>query len=406
MTTTEHRPRLIDGDRALARLRALIEQESPTGDAPGIEACLQLIEAWVEPLLGRAGERRVVDGVTHLFWPAVAPSATLLLCHVDTVWPRGTLAGWPVTERDGRLTGPGAFDMKAGIVAAIDAIELLADRSTVSLLITSDEEQGSLTSRALVEEAASRAEAVLVMEPSLDGAVKIARRGGSIYRLVAEGVAAHAGLEPELGANALIEIAHQVLAVGQIADAAVGTTVTPTVASAGTTVNTVPAHAELRLDVRAWTVEELERVDERIRAIQPVDERVRLHLHGGINRPPLEEARALALFSLACEVAASARLPPVECAAVGGASDGNFTGALGIPTLDGLGPLGHGAHAPHEWVDPVSMSERSVLVAGLIERIAKDPARSSQTSPPATPTTHPSPDATIDHRGATAHDQF
>lgn len=387
MTTTGHRLHRIDRDRSAGRLRSLVEQESPTGDTAGIAACLRLIDDWVGPLLGRQGGRRIVDGVEHLYWAAERRPAVLLLCHVDTVWPRGTLAAWSGTEQEGRLTGPGAFDMKAGIVAAIDAIELLTDRSAVSLLITSDEEQGSMTSRALVEEAAALAEAVLVMEPSLDGALKIARRGGSMYRIVAHGVAAHAGLEPEVGANALIEIAHQVLAVGAIADTAAGTTVTPTVASAGTTVNTVPAHAELRLDVRAWSVEELERVDRRIQAIEPVDERVRLTVHGGINRPPLEQERAAGLFSLACEVASAEGIPSLRSAAVGGASDGNFTGAIGIPTLDGLGPLGHGAHAPHEWVDLASMAERSVLVAGLVERIAEaasppDPARTSTPTAP------------------------
>ncbi|QHC61195.1 M20/M25/M40 family metallo-hydrolase [Rathayibacter sp. VKM Ac-2760] len=376
------------------RLRTLVETESPTGHREGIATCLDLIDSWASPALGRLGERRTVDGVDHLYWPAAGTPTVLLLAHVDTVWPINTIAERPYLEQAGRAIGPGTFDMKAGIVAAIGALEQLADTGHVSLLVTSDEEKGSLTSRALVEEAAGLVDAVLVPEPSLDGALKIARRGGSIYRIVFEGVAAHAGLEPELGANALIELAHQVLAVGRAADAGCGTTVSATVARAGTVVNTVPADAELHLDVRAWTTSELERVHRQLSALDAVDPRVTVTVHGGINRPPLEQERALGLLGLAKRVAEREGLPPVEGVPVGGASDGNFTGALGIATLDGLGPLGAGAHAPHEWVDLASMHERTQLLAGLLRELA----------PPTTPARPvPVPTAgTPDHRTTAA----
>lgn len=360
-----------DDQRSADRLRQLVETESPTGHDAGIRDCLDLIDDWASPAMGTRGQRRIVDGVEHLYWPAREPDGVLLLGHIDTVWPLGTLDDWAYTEHDGRMTGPGVFDMKSGLVAAVDALELLCDTDRVAFLVTADEEQGSKTSRNLVEEAARAVRAVLVIEPSLDGALKVARRGGSIYRIAFEGIAAHAGLEPELGANALIEASHQVLAVGLIANDAVGTTVTPTVTRAGSTVNTVPANAEVHLDVRAWSVDELERVNCRLAALTTVDPRVTMTVHGGINRPPLEESAALGLFALAQEVAAEVGLPPLTCASVGGASDGNFTAALGIPTLDGLGPLGAGAHARGEWVDLASMDERAVLIAGLVRRIAQ-----------------------------------
>jgi glutamate carboxypeptidase len=361
----------LDSRRSAARLRQLVETESPTGHPAGIRACFDLIDEWTRLAMGGPGQRRIVDGVEHLYWPAREPGGVLLLGHVDTVWPLGTLDDWAYTERDGRVSGPGVFDMKSGLIAALDALELLGDTGQVALLVTSDEEKGSLTSRALLEDAARASRAVLLMEPSLDGALKVERRGGSMYRIDFDGVAAHAGLEPELGANALIEASRQVLAVGGIADDANGTTVTPTVMKAGSTVNTVPASAELHIDVRARSVAELERVDRKLRALDTTDPKVTRTVHGGINRPPLEARSSRGLFALAQEVAAELGLPPLRKASVGGASDGNFTGALGIPTLDGLGPLGAGAHARGEWVDLASMSERALLIAGLVRRITQ-----------------------------------
>lgn len=353
------------------RLRLLVETESPTGYARGIAQCHQLLDAWVAPLLGREAERRIIGGVEHLYWPSRRRDGVLLLGHTDTVWPLGTLDRIPYAVRDGRATGPGTFDMKAGLVAVVGALESLAEGGVgldgISLLVTADEETGSLTSRPLIEEAALDAAAVLIAEPSLAGAAKVARRGAGIYRLEAIGKAAHAGLEPELGANALIEISRQILRMIAAADPGLGTTVTPSVSRSGSTVNTVPDTAEVHVDVRAWTLGELERVDRVMRALCPADAEVSLVLSGGINRPPLQRDRAQALYERARSVAASLGLPPLECAEVGGGSDGNFTAALGIPTLDGLGPLGDGAHANHEWVELASIVERSRLIAGLVE---------------------------------------
>lgn len=361
---------------AESRLRRLVETESPTGHRVGIGACFDLVESWIAPVLGRAGTRRIVDGVEHLSWRAPRDGGILLLGHMDTVWPVGTLDRMPYVAESGRARGPGAFDMKAGIVAAVGALERLrgtAALESVSVLITGDEETGSSTSRPLIEQEALRSSAVLVGEPSLHGAVKVARRGAGIYRLEIAGRAAHAGLEPEKGVSALTELSHQVLALIALAETELGTTVTPTVARSGTTVNTVPEHAEVQVDVRAWTMDELERIDARIRGLAPVIAGSRLSVSGGINRPPLQREQAQELYEIARDIAEELGLAPLPGAEVGGGSDGNFTAALGIPTLDGLGPFGDGAHASHEWVRLDSIVERSRLLAGVITRLHREP---------------------------------
>jgi glutamate carboxypeptidase len=347
------------------RLRDLVQVETPTGHAVGIADAFDLVDGWLTPLIGPARWERV-DGVDHARWGAANPRV-LILGHIDTVWPVGTLDRMPFAVDGDRCTGPGVFDMKGGIVAAAEAISLAERTDDVGVLLTSDEEIGSLTSRPVLERAASESQAVLVLEPSLHGAVKIARCGGSMYTLAVTGRAAHAGLEPWNGVNALVELAHHVIALPGLADAGTGTTVNPTVAHAGTATNVIPEHATLRIDVRGWTMDELERVDRAIRSIAPVDERTRLEVTGGINRPPMEEHTSRALLALAHEVGRALGHPELGTAAVGGASDGNFTAALGIPTLDGLGPDGDGAHADHEWVSLASIAERAQLVAGMLD---------------------------------------
>jgi glutamate carboxypeptidase len=212
---------------------------------------------------------------------------------------------------------------------------------------------------------------VLVLEPSLDGALKVARRGGSIYRIGFTGRAAHAGLEPWKGRSALTELAHQVLALPALADDGRGTTVSPTVAQAGTATNVIPEHAEVRVDVRAWTLDELERVDAAIQGLGPCTEGVRVAVDGGINRPPMEESVSAELLACARGVAERLGHPPVEAVAAGGASDGNFTAAVGARTLDGLGPRGAGAHADHEWVSVDSLVERIDLLAGMLDELGR-----------------------------------
>jgi glutamate carboxypeptidase len=286
--------------------------------------------------------------------------------HVDTVWPMGTAARWPFDVADGRATGPGAFDMKAGLVQGLHALSVLPDLTGVRVLITTDEEVGSPTSRALIEETVRGAAAALVLEPSAAGALKSARKGVSMYELVVTGRASHAGLEPEKGVNAGLELAHQLLTLESVADAPAGTTVTPTLLSAGTTTNTVPARATVAIDVRAMTEAEQSRVDQVLRGLRPVLPGAGLELLGGPNRPPLQPTASAELLTRARRLAEELGLPPLLDVAVGGGSDGNFTAGVGVPTLDGLGAVGDGAHAEGEYVVVSAMPERAALVAALV----------------------------------------
>ena len=267
------------------------------------------------------------------------------------------------------MTGPGVFDMKAGVVQAMAAIGLLnlGPDDGVGLLLTTDEETGSHHSRALISRAITRAQAVLVFEPSLDGSLKTSRKGTSWYRAEFTGRAAHAGLDPERGINALLAAARLAIATLDWADPAVGTTVTPTVLTAGTTANTVPAQANLTIDVRAWTAAEQQRVDASVRGWVPLEGSI--ILDGGIDRPAMEASSSERLFKLASECAGALGLPPLAQASVGGASDGNLTAAAGVGTLDGLGAVGDGAHADHEWASVTDLAPRAALAAALIRRI-------------------------------------
>jgi glutamate carboxypeptidase len=240
------------------------------------------------------------------------------------------------------------------------------DLDGVSLLITTDEEVGSPTSRRLVEDCARAAGTVLVLEPSAAGSLKTSRKGVSMYSLDVTGRAAHAGLDPEAGINALLELADQLRAVAALGDAAAGTTVSPTRARAGTTTNTIPAVATADVDVRAWTAAEQQRVDQALQRLAPVRTGARVVLHGGINRLPLEASMSAGLFARALQCADSLGLPPLTSAAVGGGSDGNFSAAVGVPTLDGLGAVGGGAHAEGEHVVVEAMAHRAALVHALV----------------------------------------
>jgi len=289
----------------------------------------------------------------------------LVLGHHDTVFPLGTLAERPFRLADGKATGPGVFDMKGGIVQAIHAIAALADPSGVEMLFNSDEEVGSESSRALIEERALACGNVLVLEPSADGgAVKTGRKGTGTFEVVVRGRAAHAGLEPEKGVNALVEASRQVLAIAEFGDVGAGTTVTPTVARAGTADNVVPAEAKLRVDVRVTGPEEKARVESLMRALTPSLAGAALEVSGDINRPPMPESASATLFPIAREV-----MPGLEGVAVGGGSDGNFTAARGVPTLDGLGAVGGGAPADHEYVLVDTMVERAALLEGILRRL-------------------------------------
>ena len=361
----------------IEQLATLVGVESGSTDIEGIHRCASEIEKLAGELTGAGAERvGAPDGRVHLVWRfGGSPTKVLLVGHFDTVWPTGTLARWPFSVDDaaGTATGPGAFDMKAGIVQMFHALSAVAGDGPldgVTVVLNSDEELGSQTSRELIEGLARGASAALVLEPSADGgALKIARKGTSMYEVKVEGRAAHAGLEPEKGANATVELAHQVLAVDLLGRPEEGTTVTPTVASAGTTTNTVPAEAVLHVDVRGESTREQERVDAAMRALTPVVPGTRLSVTGGINRAPLDKGSSTELFRLATEVATGLGLGDLPGVAVGGGSDGNFTAGVGVPTLDGLGAVGGKAHGEGEWVHLASMPERTALLAELLRRL-------------------------------------
>jgi glutamate carboxypeptidase len=356
----------------LADIEALVTCESPSSDQAAVAECAALVDRIGTRLLGAEPERIVVDGVTHLCWPARADSKTasrvLVLGHHDTVWPLGSLAAHPYTVDDGVMRGPGCFDMKAGLVLGLYAVAALREQAAgVTFLSTGDEELGSPSSRELIEKTAAGCTAALVLEASAPGgALKTERKGVSQYGVHAHGRAAHAGLEPEKGVSATVELAHQVLAVNRLGDAAKGTTVTPTLLAAGTAGNTVPAEGHFVVDVRVRDVVEQARVDAAMRALRPVLPGATLSLTGGPNRPPLPLSASAGLFARAALVNVALGRPPLTAAAVGGGSDGNFTAGLGVPTLDGLGAVGGGAHAADEHVVVDALPDRAALVSLLI----------------------------------------
>lgn len=350
-------------DAMLADLRRFVECESPSAELEQVRQMAELVTATAGALALPNSVTEVNGRPTVLVGTGEEP--VLMLAHLDTVHSLGADYN-PWRIQGGRAFGLGVFDMKSGIVIGLHALAELPAGSA-ALLIDSDEEIGSEASVELIERTAAGKRAVLVLEPSLDGALKTARKGVSNYRLEFHGRAAHAGLEPEKGRNALVGLAESVLTLRELADPERGTTVTPTVAAAGTVANVVPERAELVVDVRATTLREQQRVDERIRTLAPGMAGVTVTVQPGPQRPPLEPAASAELFARAARVAADLGLPPLRGAAAGGGSDGNFTAALGIPTLDGLGAVGAGAHSTNEWVEIDSLPERAALVAGLVE---------------------------------------
>lgn len=345
----------------------MIRCESPSADLAAVARSADCVAEVGAEILGDQPERLVVDGCTHLRWRyGAGPRRVLVLGHHDTVWPLGTLESIPFESGD-RLRGPGCLDMKVGLALAFHAIAALDDRSGVTLLVTGDEELSSPTSRDLIEAEARGCVGSLVLEAGADsGALKTERKGRAHYHLTFTGRAAHAGLEPHLGRNALIALGRAVGAVAALADDDAGTSVTPTMATAGTAANTVPDHATLTVDVRARTLAELERVDRAVRG-PLVDNDITVDVEGGIDRPPLELAMTAGLFARATAVADRLGLEPLAGEAVGGGSDGNLTAAAGVPTLDGLGGVGGGAHARHEWVDVSRLGDRLALLTALVE---------------------------------------
>ena len=350
-------------------LSRLVNSESPSASPDLVRSCLEVLAGAGTELLGSAPEWLEGDGRHHLLWRSNAPVRVLILMHLDTVWPVGTVDRWPFRVDGATATGPGVFDMKAGAVQGLFAAASLPDKRGVAILATSDEEIGSPSSRPLIETEARGARAVLVLEPSLDGALKVARKGVASYRVRVEGRAAHASA-PELGINATVEAAARLLEAARLSDGALGTTVTPTTIAGGTVTNTVPGETVFSLDVRARTRAELDRVDEALRSIQAVSSGARITVEPSSEpRLPMEPSASASLFALAQATAAGLGLEPLRGVHAPGGSDGNLTAALGVPTLDGLGAVGAGMHAEGERVLLAAMPERAALVAGILEAL-------------------------------------
>ena len=366
----------------LAFVRSLVEMESPSGDLEGSRAVVQLLEEAARKIDAVTSVERIESGDygEHLrvraFANAPENSGTILVIgHTDTVHPRGSLRERPWREQEGRIYAPGIFDMKANCALALEVIRVcsalgLAPRRPLVLLLTCDEETGSMTGRALIEEEAGRAGQVLVLEPPASGGrVKTARKGTGLFTIEACGIAAHAGLEPEKGASAILEIAKQIERLHAMNDPSRGITVNVGVVQGGTRSNVVAASARAEIDVRFNTAEEARLLEEEILGAQSFDERVKLSVKGSINRPPLERTeKVAALFELARKVAATLDFELGE-AAVGGASDGNFAAALDVAVLDGLGIDGDGAHATHEHIVTRDIARRGALLAGIISSV-------------------------------------
>ena len=353
---------------ALTDLKRLVECESPTED---LVACNQVVDLAVEitnSLLKVKAEKVMENGRPVYWWGSKSPKI-VLLCHIDTVWPKGSFT--PTWQVNGDVaTGPGVFDMKAGFIQALYSLVGIEHLEyQVALVATTDEETGSATSKDLIARLAKAADAVLVFEASLDGKVKTGRKGTAMYQIKVTGLASHAGLEPEKGINATTEIAKLVLQIASLENQKFGTTAVPTVLHSGTTTNTVPAFATLDVDVRSFTKSELERIDNAIRTLK--SDVAKVEVTGGINRPPLEESSTSELHAKFEKVAASLGFPEIGKASVGGASDGNLAAAAGAKVLDGLGAVGHGAHAPTEFINVSYLEPRIKLTNAFIVELLK-----------------------------------
>ena len=365
-------------------LERLVRCESPSADLDAVRRSAELIAEIGTARLGVAPEPVEIDCCSHLRWRfGPGPNRIVILAHHDTVWPLGSLATHPFSIDGTVIRGPGTVDMKAGLVQAIHALAVLIERGVdlagVCLLVTGDEEIGSPTSRALIEAEARGCAACFVLEGAgPGGALKTGRKGTSLYRLEVKGRAAHAGAEPEKGINAGVELARLILTTSVMGVPALGTTVVPTVAAAGTTTNTVPATAHLAVDVRAATFAEQDRVHAAMLALRPTLPGAVITVLGEPNRPPMEVTSGAALFDRAAMLARRDGLGELVQTSVGGASDGNFTAGIGVPTLDGLGAVGGGAHADDEHIVLAELAPRTALLVALVADLlagAKDPGR-------------------------------
>jgi glutamate carboxypeptidase len=363
--------------RMLATLRRLVVTESPSLEKASADRCCSLIaEEWRRPgvRVERVAQKYRGDHLRITYWPSKARPAgqLLVLGHYDTVYLRGTLRKMPFYVSAGKAYGPGIFDMKAGVVQALFALQSLQStnaglRKRLVFLWTSDEEIGSESSRKLLEIEARRSDAVFVLEPSfgIRGLLKTARKGIGEAEIIVLGRASHAGLAPQEGINAIHELAQQLTRIAKWNEFHRSVTINAALIEGGTRTNVIPERARAVLDLRAPSVTEMRMLERRLRALRPIHRGARLEITGGFKRPPLERKMSAALFARAKFLAAQMNLVLGECS-VGGGSDGNFTAALGIPTLDGLGAVGGGAHSSREHIVINTLPARAALLASLL----------------------------------------
>jgi glutamate carboxypeptidase len=367
-------------EQIIQTIRQLVEVESPTDNKDAVNRLGSLLAGRFEGLGGHAKFHQAQNFGNHLqvdFPGKSSGKPIMLLGHLDTVYPLGTLSTMPFRVDDKRLWGPGSFDMKSGIAFILHAIEALrrwhGDElpRPVTVLLVSDEETGSDSSRHITESVARKSSAVLVLEPSYGtkGAVKTGRKGVGEYTLKVHGKAAHSGLDFEKGESAILELARQVLEISKLTDLKRGITLNVGTIQGGTRSNVIPAEASAVLDARVARMKDAAGLDRKLRSLKPFNRKCKLEISGGVNRPPLERTPGVAaLYKKASDIAKQLGWK-LEEAAVGGGSDGNFTAALGIPTLDGLGGVGEGAHATHESVLISELPRRAALLSALIETV-------------------------------------
>ena len=358
-------------------IETLIRLESPSTNKAAVDACGAALAEMLDAMGASVTRLAQADRGDHIRAEfGGGPRRVLLLGHFDTVWDVGQLERMPLREEHGRLYGPGIFDMKASIAVSMLAVRALAGSGPrIVMLWTTDEEIGSATSRAAIEAEARQSDAVLVLEPSLPGgAAKTQRKGCGEFVLTVRGVSAHAGIDPRQGASAIHELAHQIVALEELRDLDNGISVNVGVVAGGTRANVIAEEARAIVDVRVPRLADAARIESAVRALRPRNPLVTIEIEGGVGRPPLERTPGVArLYEQAKAVAAELGRELAE-GGTGGGSDGNFTAALGVPTLDGLGPQGDGAHALHEHIVLADLPWRAALLAGLLQRINRDGA--------------------------------